>query len=475
MQDRREHFSLFIKLSLPLLFLLAVGLAPRPANLSRRLQEAHFALQRGHYAPAAERYAALAADQPWRSDLWEEAGRAALNAGDMEAAIEHLQRAYQAGVLSPDGQVLLGDAYQFQGQMEQAAEAWQGLLASGVSASPGLYLRLADNQRLLGDYAAAEATLRTMLVDYPGQPTATYQLGLLLAARDPVAALPYLEQAVELDPSTAASLDELIRAIRSVRFEQDRAYRLVVTGRTLANLKEWRLADLAFNRAAEARPDYAEAWAYLGHAQERLGEDGQQALDQALELNPDSLAANLFAALHFSEAGQPAMALLHLHTAAKLDPDRAEIQLEIGNLLAEMGDLNSARRHYQRALDMAGEQPNIFRETALFSVRYNLEVRELALPAARQSVLLEPENPANLDALGQVYFKLGDPGSARRHYQRALQQDPDYAPAHLHLGLVALLEGDTATARQRFRRVLDLAPDSPAAEQAQRLLEGGAP
>lgn len=475
MEDRRSQMSLLLKLALPLLFLLAVGLAPRPANLASRLQQARAALQRGDYAPAAQTLAGLAADQPWRSSLWEEAGRAALNAGDMPAAIEHLERARQAEALSADGKLLLGDAYQFQGQMDQANAVWQDLLAAGEGASPGLYLRLADNQRAVGDYEAVEATLRAMLAAHPGQPTATYQLGLLLAARDPAAALPYLQQAAELDPAITERIDELVGAIRAARFEEDAAYQLLVTGRALANLGEWRLADLAFGRAADARPDYAEAWAYLGHAQERLGEDGQQALDQALELNPDSLAANLFAALHFAEADRPEMALVHLHSAAALDPERAEIQLELGNLLAGMGDLTSARRHYQRALDLAGSEASIFRDAAEFAIRYSLDVREMALPAARQAVLLEPQSPASLDTLGQVYFKLGDPVSARRHYLRALQQDPEYAPTHLHLGLVALLEGDAAAARQRFRRVLDLAPDSPAALQAQRLLEGGAP
>jgi tetratricopeptide (TPR) repeat protein len=475
MQDHRIQLSLFIRLALPLLFLLAAGLAPRPANLAARLLDTQAAIRRGDYGPAAENLAALAADQPWRATLWEEAGRAALYAGDMPAAINHLEQARQAGRLSADGQMLLGDAYQFQGQVEQANTVWQALLATGEAASPGLYLRLADNQRLMNDVDGLEETLRQMLAAHPGQPTATYQLGLLLAAREPVAALPYLEQAAELDPSLEERTQELVSTIRAARFEQDAAYRLIVAGRALANLNEWRLADLAFTRAAEARPDYAEAWAYLGHAQERLGGDGQAALDQALELDPDSLAANLFAALHFAEAGRPELSLLYLHAAADLDPKRAEIQLELGNLLAEMGDLLSARRHYQKALDLAGSQAGVYRETAAFSVRYNVDVRELALPAARQAVLLEPKNPASLDTLGQVYFKLGDPVSAKRHYQRALKLDPLYAPAHLHLGLVDLLDGRTAEARQRFHQVLNLAPDSPAAVQAQRLLEGGAP
>lgn len=467
--------SLFIRLSLPLLFLLAVGLAPRPAALEQTLRRTRQQLRSGDYAAAAQALAGLARQQPWRASLWEEAGRAALNAGEIPTAITNLKQAYAVGSLSADGQVLLGDAYQFAGETQQASAIWQALLDSGAADAPGLYLRLAENQRRSGDYDGAIATLRALLSTHPGQRDAAYELALLLAATHPEAALPYLEQVAELNPELKDRTEALNRSIRSARFEEDRAYALVSAGRELANLQEWHLADLAFSRAAEARPDYAEAWAYLGHARERLGEDGSAALDRALALNPDSLAVNLFAALHFAEAGRPEMALLHLHAAARLDPKRAEIQIELGNILSEMGDLLSARRHYQHALDLAGRQTEIWRSAAEFAVRYNVDVRELALPAARQAVLLAPDEPAALDTLGQVYFKLGDPLSARRFFLRALQNDPGYAPAHLHLGLVLLYDGDPAAARERFQLVQRLAPDSSAALQADRLLNGSAP
>ena len=475
MERRDFDLTLFFRLTLPLLFLLAVGLAPRPAGLDQTLQQTSQQLRRGDYAAAAQALSGLARQQPWRENLWEEAGRAALNAGDIPDAIAHFEQAYAAHALSADGQVLLGDAYQFTGDQERASAVWQALLDSGAADAPGLYLRLVDNQRQAEDYDGAIATLRALLSTHPEQRDAAYELALLLAATHPEAALPYLEQAGELNPALKARTEALIRSIRSASFEEDPAYQLLASGRELANLQEWRLADLAFARAAETRPDYAEAWAYLGYARERLGEDGDAALDQALALNPDSLAVNLFTAYHFAQAGRPELALLYLHNAAQLDPQRAEIQIELGNLLAEMGDLLSARRHYQRALDMAGSQSEIWRSAAEFAVRYNIDVRELALPAARQAVLLAPDDPAALDTLGQVFFKLGDPLSARRFFLRTLQNDPGYAPGHLHLGLVLLYDGDITAARERFQLVQRLAPDSPAGQQAARLLKDRTP
>jgi tetratricopeptide (TPR) repeat protein len=90
-------------------------------------------------------------------------------------------------------------------------------------------------------------------------------------------------------------------------------------------------------------------------------------------------------------------------------------------------------------------------------------------------VLLAPDDPACLDALGQVFFLLGDVTSAGRFYERALQADPGFAPAHLHLGLVYLQQGDSQEAVNQFTLASRLAPGTPAAEQAQRLLANPVP
>jgi tetratricopeptide (TPR) repeat protein len=463
-------FSLFLRLSLPLLFTLAFGLAPRPQALEQQARQAHFALQNGDYATAAQALAGLAEDQPWRANLWEEAGRAALNAGDIQSAIQHFEQAESQGELSIDGLVLLGDAYGYSGETESARQVWLRLLELQEPPAAGIFLRLADEQRLSGEYEAAIQTLRQLLEHYPGQTSATYQLGLLLAATQPELAVPYLEQAGELDPALGERTQMLAETIRSARFEEEPAYTLVAAGRALSSLDEWRLADLAFSRASTARPDYAEAWAYLGYARDRLGENGKAALDRALAINPDSLASNLFTALHFAQTDRPELALIYLHQAVRLDPTSPLIQIEIGNILAEMGDLVSARRHYQRSLELAGNRENIWQMTAEFALRYNVDVRELALPAARQAVLLDPHNPSTLDTLGQVLFKLGDPLTARRFFRSALQEDPGYAPAHVHLGLVYLLFGEIQAAQEHFNLAITLAPDSPAAVQAERLL-----
>ena len=44
--------------------------------------------------------------------------------------------------------------------------------------------------------------------------------------------------------------------------------------------------------------------------------------------------------------------------------------------------------------------------------------------------------------MGQVLIKLGDDLNAERFLDQAIQADPNYAPAHLHLGFLYLVRGD---------------------------------
>jgi Flp pilus assembly protein TadD len=98
-------------------------------------------------------------------------------------------------------------------------------------------------------------------------------------------------------------------------------------------------------------------------------------------------------------------------------------------------------------------------------------VHDVGLPAARQAVILDGENPDNLDTLGQALFLEGDLGNAERNYQRAIELQPEHAPAHLHLGLVYMLQGERDLARQEWEQVASLAPGSPEADQAERLVK----
>jgi tetratricopeptide (TPR) repeat protein len=73
--------------------------------------------------------------------------------------------------------------------------------------------------------------------------------------------------------------------------------------------------------------------------------------------------------------------------------------------------------------------------------------------------------------LGLRYLhNLGRPDLAKEQFERALQRDPGWSPAHLWLGHVALRSGDLDQAEEHLGRYLDLAPDEPRAHDSMGML-----
>jgi len=94
------------------------------------------------------------------------------------------------------------------------------------------------------------------------------------------------------------------------------------------------------------------------------------------------------------------------------------------------------------------------------------------LPLARRAAALAPNSPAALTLLGQALLQAEDPLTAQRLLERALAQDPGYAPAHLYLGVALLRQNQTRAAQEHFRWAARLAPaNSFVARQARAWLQ----
>jgi Tfp pilus assembly protein PilF len=198
---------------------------------------------------------------------------------------------------------------------------------------------------------------------------------------------------------------------------------------------------------------------------------GLAELRKALELDPRSLAAHTLLALHWERQGEYARSREALQAALEIEPHNPALLAGLGNILALQGDLQAAYGAYLAATEAAPRDPAYRRLLAGFSLKYDYAPAVVGLPAARQAILLQPDDPANLVLMAQVLIRLEDLVNAERFLYQALAADANYAPAHLHLGLIYLLRGESSRARQELNRVKVLAPGSPAAEQADHWLQ----
>ncbi len=450
-----------------------LGLAPTPHSVERSFERAHYALSADNPQATAQYYAQLAELMNWWPELWERAGYYAFQGADPESAINYFQHAAAAQVLTSDAQIALGDAYHQIGDSDAAIQTWLG-----ADQHPGALRRLADSYIAAGDYDSAITSLKALLANSP-TPALDTELGFLLAVHDPEAAPPYLLRAAELDIENAPDIDALRFVIQRAIPQNSPAFTLLISGQHLASQGSWELAVHAFTRAAELRPDYVEAWAYLGEARQHVTllnkDNGLHALTQALSIDPSSLAGNTLMALYWQRQADYEQAKIYIKAALNSDQRVPSLYIQFGELLALQGDLSAAQSYFQKAVEINPRDSTVHQALAELSIRYHIDIRTIALPAARQAVLLSPHDAAALDVLGQVLFRLGDPINAERFLHRSLSEDPTYAPAFLHLGILYIEQRFVQLAYDNLIQAALLAPGTQTEAHAHRLLKDLAP
>jgi tetratricopeptide (TPR) repeat protein len=191
-----------------------------------------------------------------------------------------------------------------------------------------------------------------------------------------------------------------------------------------------RTAEAQRKLAAERdeQPDYA-IQLYLIEAEtlsaNNQGDKAWSVLHQALEQYPDDLNLLYTRAMQAEKRNDLAQMEKDLRTIIKRDPDNAMALNALGYTLSDR------------------------------TTRY-AEAKALI----EQAHQISPEDPAVLDSLGWVNYRLGNLDEAERLLRQALERFPDQEVA-AHLGEVLWANGKQREARQIWGKFLKEQPDSP--------------
>ncbi|MEM6638997.1 MAG: sulfotransferase [Pseudomonadota bacterium] len=188
-------------------------------------------------------------------------------------------------------------------------------------------------------------------------------------------------------------------------------------GRALNNLGRLDAASACFERARNARPDWADAHAAHAHAVRGLGraDAALASYERALELDPDHQRALIGAAEVYAQRGEWASALARAERAQARAPDDGRLHAMRGQWLQSAG------------------QP------------------EAACEALQRATALCPADAAMQSALGSASQSAGRLEAAEQAYTHALELDPDLHPAAAALAGLWDLTGRT----ERARHLLD--------------------
>jgi superkiller protein 3 len=259
--------------------------------------------------------------------------------------------------------------------------------------------------------------------------------------------------------------------LNTALLSDDRAYRYVVAGHALAAQSEWDLALKAFQNAVALTPNYGEAWAWLGEAEQHLGQDSFPALQKAMLLDPGSAIVNILTGMYYQRQGNSPKALTAYQTAVNLEPENAAWHVALGGAYESNRDLLSALLEYQLAVEFDPENVPAWQAMALYSVVNDSDLDGNGLAAAKKLMELSPDDWQSLDIAGQVTYALGNLREARHLFEKAIDLAPDQAAPHLHLAMVCLDLRESVVGLAQLKLAIDLDPTGPVGWQANRLLE----
>lgn len=112
----------------------------------------------------------------------------------------------------------------------------------------------------------------------------------------------------------------------------------------------------------------------------------------------------------------------------------SDLSIEIALLYDELGDLETARYYFERALELDPNNPCAYYGLAmLFEAEGEVEK---AIAYYKEAIALDPHYIAAHFFLACLYDDIGEVYLAIYHYEQVLSLDPDHFYAHLNLGSV---------------------------------------
>lgn len=330
------------------------------------------------HGPRPELYD-LAVDPGELNDL---AGGNPAEAGRMRAALSEFikdhaaEEATATQELDPELIQRLQSLGYLHGSSEGGVEVREELIDDGIAPQDRVtdLNRMSAAKHLLFDGRPADALVYTSKLIQTGGDSPVYQ-ELHAAA---LAGVGRLEEAWEIArelQSTGMVSESLILRLAAHRFEQLE-----------------RSSAVEFLERYSARRESARAYWLLSSMHKRMQrEDASlEALERALQLEPEFVPARVDMAVHWARTNRPDQARSQFRLALEQDPYYPRASYNYGAFLAENGQLNEADRYFRRALELS---PNYLKaHLARVTVQVSIGDREQALAALQALERIAPDS-----------------------------------------------------------------------------------
>ncbi len=425
---------------------------------------------------AAEAFASAARLQPNSASLQYMWGLSLYSAGRYAEAAAPLRRAEHLDPSDVRPYLALAAALDRQKETADAENEWRAALAidpGSETALDSLSRDLIDQK----DYPGVVALLDKPASSRARSPLQSLNLGLAYAGE------------VKLDAAARVLREGLNTAPDSLPIADELAVVLMLLSRAE---EAYAVLDLALQKHPD---DQNTQLLYLRTLVSSHSDKAPERAHKLLEQYPDQWEVLYLNAVLEVGEGNSQQARVHLERSIARNPNYAESQKVLGNVLVKLDDLPGAKEHLEKAIALGDTQPEVQYDLArvlqrlgdVEHAKQRLQIYQqlknaqtgrtqaagkaeeadqaMAAGNATQAVTLyrealstDPNEPILSYKLSQALDKTNDLSGEKAALQRAIQLNPNLAEAQNQMGYLAARSDNTAQAESYFRAAVRASP-----------------
>jgi tetratricopeptide (TPR) repeat protein len=232
-------------------------------------------------------------------------------------------------------------------------------------------------------------------------------------------------------------------------------------GGLLFDKRKYTQAIKFMSKASEKFPnDFAVNLIYgLSLSQENEHKNAKVYLQRAVRINPSDITALSALGYTLNQLKENEEALGYLNKALALNPNDIQLLGMTALIHDSRENFKMSDSLYIRAMEIDSNNALILNNFSYSLAERNLRLSE-ALEMSKKAIASEPENPAYLDTIGWIYFKLGDYIKAKSFVEKSIEYDSKSGTVLDHLGDIYFKLGDKKKALEFWQKALKQEPDN---------------
>ena len=428
------------------------GLFERSLRPDLYIYRGHAQLQLNHLSDAINEYALAAQIDPQRIEPIIGKANVLLRRADFKGAQQAADEATQKEPRNAETWYIKAAIKHYQGDLDAALTDYQQALSIAPEhldahlAKIGILMDLRRDQD-------ADHELTALRVTYPNEPRIAYLHAVLLQR------LQRSEQAIAALKAAAEVLDTI-----QPEFIVQHAQSLMLASLVNYSLQRFEQATIYLTEYSKQFPDHIGAYKLRASVFLAKGEP-EKAIDLLKPLlitTPNDYRLCLLLGTAYMQTGRHEQANTLLEQAATLEAQggSGESYTEMGLNRLEMGQEALAVQQLELAVKHNPE--NIKAGIPLVITYINRQQGDKAVQLAQALSQQAPQNLTLLNLLGTAQVAVQKRVEARKTFEQALIQDPNFLTAHLNLSKLDVATGNLQAAKERLERLLKKFPENVA-------------